>query len=138
MIPPASRSRSGSLVRGSRGAILIKPSRPSRIALQPITCRPMGPLRSGWQQSTPGHECQQDGCQVAQGAMVLATPVVIACQSHRQSPPDRRPNGNRAAEEKQSDRLAVELGPLPSPQVPIVAPHYSRLSEADHGAADTE
>ena len=47
MIPPASRSRSGSLVRGSPRAMLIKPSRPSRIALQPITCRPMGPLRSG-------------------------------------------------------------------------------------------
>ncbi len=47
MMPPASRSRSGSLVRGSPRAMLIKPSRPSRNALQPITCRPIGPLRSG-------------------------------------------------------------------------------------------
>ena len=28
--------------------MLIRPSRPNRIAVQPITCRPAGPFRSGW------------------------------------------------------------------------------------------
>ena len=47
MIPPASRSRSGSLVSGSPWEMLIKPSRPNMTAVQPTACRPPGPLRSG-------------------------------------------------------------------------------------------
>ena len=47
MIPPAARSRSGALVSGSPRAMLIRPSRPNMIAVQPMTCRPAGPLRSG-------------------------------------------------------------------------------------------
>ena len=68
MIPPASRSRSGSLVCGSPRAMLIKPSRPNMTAVQPTTCRPAGPLRSGWRSVRQAISDQQHRRDVGQRA----------------------------------------------------------------------
>ena len=91
-MPPASRSASGSLVRGSPSAMLIKPSSPKAMADQPTNWRPPGPLRSGCRSVRQAISSSSSGAAYANVPIRVATPVWIAVPTAPGSP-----NQNSAA-----------------------------------------
>ena len=107
-MPPASRSWSGSLVRGRPRAMLIKPSRPSRIGGPADDLAATRTVAIGMPQRPPGHHDEQDRSDIGERADDAghADPDVVP--DRRANPTRTRAHHDRAAEQKQAEAVAAQ------------------------------
>ena len=98
-MPPAWRSRSAGRSAAGPRAMLIRPSRPKRMAPQPTTCRPAGPLWSGWRSVRQAIAASRIGASADRPPMMVETPmsddVAEAARADRTRTRRRRPRRGR-------------------------------------------